>query len=407
MTESAQLLLTLTGLDQPGITAEICRVLSSCQADLVDIQQVTISPLLVMALHIAVPVPPGEKVTEPAALVPGELLRLALRLDLQLRVQPFVPASAANSQEQSYAVTCLAPTISPSALYAIANALAKMGVNIERITRLTESSLKCIELTVHTPCELNRSELKRALFAVSNAVGVDIAVQPESLYRRSKRLIVLDVDSTLIQHEVIDELARLVGVEDEVARITAEAMAGKLDFEAALRRRVSLLEGLEASRLKEVADRLELTPGARTLLTVLKKLGYKTAIVSGGFTFFTDLLKKDLDLDYAYANTLEIVNGRLTGRLTGPIIDARAKRQALVDIANREGIELAQTLAVGDGANDLLMLETAGVGVAFNAKPVVREAADLSISQPNLDVLLYLIGIRERELTGLVTGVAR
>jgi phosphoserine phosphatase len=165
---------------------------------------------------------------------------------------------------------------------------------------------------------------------------------------------------------------------------------------------VALLAGLEASRLAEVADRLELTPGAETLLGVLKKLGYKTAIVSGGFTFFTDRLKERLNLDYAYANTLEIVDGRLTGRLVGPIIDARGKRECLLEIAKKENIELAQTLAVGDGANDLLMLEAAGLGVAFNAKPVVREAADLSISQPNLDVLLYLIGIRERELAGLV-----
>jgi phosphoserine phosphatase len=179
-------------------------------------------------------------------------------------------------------------------------------------------------------------------------------------------------------------------------------MAGKLDFASALRRRVSLLEGLEARRLEEIAAHLELTPGAETLLGVLKKLGYKTGIVSGGFTFFTDRLRQRLGLDYALANTLEIVDGRLTGRLVGPVVDACAKRDFLQEIATRENIELAQTLAVGDGANDLLMLEAAGLGVAFNAKPIVREAADLSISQPNLDVILYLIGIRERELAGLV-----
>ena len=221
--------------------------------------------------------------------------------------------------------------------------------------------------------------------------------------RRSKRLILMDVDSELvIQHEVIDEIARLIGIESEVASIAAQAMAGQLDFKAALRHRVARVKGLDASRLQEVADRLELTPGAETLLGVLKKLGYKTAIVSGGFTLFTDLLKQRLDLDYAYANTLEIEDGKLTGRVVGPVVDAAGKRQVLMDIAERENIELAQTLAVGDGANDLLMLEAAGLGVAFNAKPVVREAADLSISQPNLDVLLYLIGIRERELAELV-----
>ncbi len=402
MDNQAQILLTVTGLDRPGITAEICRVLSAAQADLVDIQQVTISPLLVMALQVGLPVLPGEPLTDPAALVPSELLRLALRLDLHLRVQPFVPAVQPASPDQFYAVTCLAPVISPAALYAISTTLAELGANIERITRLTESSLKCLELTVRTPSELDRSQLKRALFAVSNEIGVDIAVQPESLFRRSKRLIIMDVDSTLIRHEVIDELAQLVGVEAEVGRITAEAMAGRLDFAAALARRVGLLAGLEASRLEEVAARLELTPGAETLLGVLKKLGYKTAIVSGGFTFFTDRLRERLKLDYAFANTLEIVDGRLTGRLVGPVVDAQAKLRCLQEIAAQEGIELAQTLAVGDGANDLLMLEAAGLGVAFNAKPIVREAADLSISQPNLDVLLYLIGIRERELAGLV-----
>jgi phosphoserine phosphatase len=402
MEEKVELLLTITGEDQPGITADICYELSKANADLLDIQQVTISPLLVMALHVGLPVPPGEKTTEPAAFVPGELLRLALRRNLQLRVQPFMPSPEPKSPDLHYAVTCLAPSIRPAALNRISSTLAHYGANIDRITRLTEDSLKCLELTVRASCELDRNALKRALFAVSNEVGVDIAIQPESLFRRSKRLILMDVDSTLIQHEVIDEIARLIGIEGEVAKITAQAMAGQLDFKASLRRRVALLAGLDASRLQEVADRLELTPGAETLLGVLKKLGYKTAIVSGGFTFFTDRLKERLDLDYAYANTLEIEDGKLTGRVVGPIVDAAGKRQCLLDIAERENIELAQTLAVGDGANDLLMLEAAGLGVAFNAKPVVREAADLSISQPNLDVLLYLIGIRERELAELV-----
>jgi phosphoserine phosphatase len=402
MEEKVELLLTVTGEDQPGITADICYQLSRANADLLDIQQVTISPLLVMALRVGLPVPPGETATEPTALVPGELLRLALRRNLQLRVQPFVPFPELQSPDLFFAVTCLAPTIPPAALHRISGTLAHYGANIDRITRLTENSLKCLELTVRASSELDRNALKRSLFAVSNEIGVDIAIQPESLFRRSKRLILMDVDSTLIRHEVIDEIARLVGCEDEVAKITAQAMAGQLDFKAALRHRVALLEGLEARRLQEVADRLELTPGAETLLGVLKKLGYKTAIVSGGFTFFTDRLKERLGLDYAYANTLEIVDDKLTGRVVGPIVDATVKRQCLFDIAEHENIELAQTLAVGDGANDLLMLEAAGLGVAFNAKPVVREAADLSISQPNLDVLLYLIGIRERELAELV-----
>jgi phosphoserine phosphatase len=398
MTKTAQVLLTVTGLDQPGITSRICKILASSGADLLDIQQVTISPLLIMALHVKLPVPPGDSDFEPSELVPSELLRVALRLNLQIRVEPFLPTDGASATDQYYTVTCLGAYISPAALSTITGTLASLQVNITRITRLTENSLKCIELTVRVPGDVSRSALKRALFAVSNEVGVDIAVQPESLFRRSKRLILMDVDSTLIQHEVIDELAHLVGVEGEVARITAEAMAGNLDFEAALKQRVELLAGLEAHRLEEVANRLQLTPGAETLLSVLRKLGYKTAVVSGGFTFFTDRLREQLKLDYAFANELEIVNGKLTGRLVGSVIDAAAKRRCLYEIAEQEGIEIAQTLAVGDGANDLLMLEAAGLGVAFNAKPIVREAADFSVSQPNLDVLLYLIGIREREL---------
>jgi phosphoserine phosphatase len=380
--------------------AEICRVLGQSDAALLNIQQVTIAPLLVIALQVELPCP--DLTLEPAELVPSELLRLILRFDLQLKVQPFVPAEQATASDLFYAVTCLSSQIKPQALAVIAATLAELGANIERITRLTENHLKCLELTVRVPGELDRSQLKRALFTVSNAVGVDIAVQPESLFRRSKRLIVMDVDSTLIQQEVIDELARLVGVEAEVAQITAQAMAGQLDFKASLQRRVSLLRGLEVSRLPEVADHLKLTPGAEILLGVLKKLGYKTAIVSGGFTFFTDRLRQHLQLDYAAANTLEIENGCLTGRVVGEIIDAEAKLRYLTTIAQAENIELAQTLAVGDGANDLLMLEAAGLGVAFNAKPLVRETADLFISQPSLDVLLYLIGMRESEIVGLI-----
>jgi phosphoserine phosphatase len=380
--------------------AEICRVLGQSDAALLNIQQVTIAPLLVIALQVELPCP--DLTLEPAELVPSELLRLVLRFDLQLKVQPLVPAEQATASDLFYAVTCLSSEIKSQALAVIAATLAELGANIERITRLTENHLKCLELTVRVPSELDRSQLKRALFSVSNAVGVDIAVQPESLFRRSKRLIVMDVDSTLIQQEVIDELAHLVGVEAEVAQITAQAMAGQLDFKASLQRRVSLLRGLEVSRLPEVAARLKLTPGAEILLGVLKKLGYKTAIVSGGFTFFTDQLRQHLQLDYAAANTLEIENGCLTGRVVGEIIDAEAKLRYLTNIAQAENIELAQTLAVGDGANDLLMLEAAGLGVAFNAKPVVRETADLFISQPSLDVLLYLIGMRESEIVGLI-----
>jgi len=398
----ARWLLTLTGQDKPGIAAAVCSCLHEAGADLLDIQQVTIQPLLVMALDVGVPHPPQE-----SAYVPrksrDELLtkleRLAREMGLTLKVQPFIAQQ--TDQHHQYAVTCLAPSIKPGALGTITEVLAQMDVNILRINRLSEHELKALELTVQAPPNLSHLELKRKLFAVSNEIQVDIAVQLESLYRRSKRLIVMDVDSTLIQNEVIDEIARLVGVEQEVARITHEAMEGKLDFAGALQRRVALLAGLPVERLKEVEAVIRLTPGAERLIRVLKRLGYKTAIVSGGFTFFTEILKERLKLDYAYANVLEVVDGKLTGRLDGPIVDSHAKARLLKEVAAREEIDLAQTLAVGDGANDLLMLEAAGLGVAFNAKPIVQEAADLSISQPSLEVLLFLIGIHEHDIYDL------
>jgi len=401
MIKYTELLLTVTGLDRPGITAALCRCLGEVEAELLDIQQVTIAPLLVMALRLRLPSTGQTLESGPAGFLPPSLYKVAYEMELNLKVQPYQPAIQPAAPELLYAVTCLAPKISPTALCSISSTLGQLGANIERISRLAEGDLLALELTVHAPAQLKHSELKRALFAVSNESGVDIAVQLESLFRRSKRLIVLDVDSTLIQNEVIDEIARLVGVESQVAAITAAAMCGKLNFGEALAHRVELLAGLPASRLTEVAERLRMTPGAERLISILKKLGYKTAIVSGGFTFFTDQLKERLKLDYAYANTLEIKDGKLTGRLLGPIIDAHGKARLLTEIAEREGIEMAQTLAVGDGANDLLMLEAAGLGVAFNAKPIVREAADLSISQPRLDVLLYLIGIRDAEVSGL------
>lgn len=401
MLKYTELLLTVTGLDRPGITAALCRCLSEVEAELIDIQQVTIAPLLVMALRLRLPNNGQTFESGPAGFLPPSLYKVAYEMELNLKVQPYQPALESAAPELLYAVTCFAPRISPAALCSISSTLGQLGANIERITRLAEGDLLALELTVHAPAQLEHSELKRALFAVSNESGVDIAVQPESLFRRSKRLIVLDVDSTLIQNEVIDEIARLVGVESQVATITAAAMAGKLNFGEALTHRVELLAGLPASRLSEIFSQLRMTPGAERLISILKKLGYKTAIVSGGFTFFTDQLKERLKLDYAYANTLEIKDGKLTGRLLGPIIDAQGKARLLTEIAEREGIEMAQTLAVGDGANDLLMLEAAGLGVAFNAKPIVREAADFSISQPRLDVLLYLIGIRDSEVSDL------
>jgi phosphoserine phosphatase len=230
---------------------------------------------------------------------------------------------------------------------------------------------------------------------------VDVAVQTEGLLRRASRVVVMDVDSTLIQDEVIDLLAEAAGREEEVAAVTAAAMAGEIDFEESLRRRVAALAGLPVSVLGEVRDRVRLTPGARTFVRTLRRLGYRTAIVSGGFTAVTDHLRQELGLDYAFANELEVAHGRLTGGLVGPIVDRAAKARIAAEIAAREGVSLDQVVAIGDGANDLDMLAVAGLGVAFNAKPAVRQAARASVNVPYLDAILFLLGVSRDEVTDL------
>jgi phosphoserine phosphatase len=287
-------------------------------------------------------------------------------------------------------VTLLGSPLAPAAITAIAGRIAASGANIDRIGRLARQPVTCIELEVSGGDPgLLREDLARA--AVEQ--GIDVAVQRGGLHRRALRLIVMDVDSTLIQDEVIDLLAERAGCAAEVAKVTAAAMAGELDFTASLRERVSLLAGLPESVLAEVRAGLRLTAGARTLIGTLSGLGYKSGIVSGGFVQVIEPLAAELGIDYVAANELEIAEGKLTGRLAGPVVDRSGKADALRRFAAEAGVPLSQTVAVGDGANDLDMIAAAGLGVAFNAKPVVRDAADTSLSVPYLDAILYLLGI--------------
>jgi phosphoserine phosphatase len=287
-------------------------------------------------------------------------------------------------------VTVLGNPLLPAAVAAIAGRIAANGANIDRIDRLADRPVTCIELDVSGA---DPAMLRSALTRESAEQGVDVAVQPGGLHRRAMRLIVMDVDSTLIAGEVINMLAARAGCAEQVAKVTAATMRGEVDFAASLAERVALLAGLDASVLDEVGRELRLAPGARTLIRTLRRLGYRCAIVSGGFTQITDRLVTELGLDYAAANTLELSGGKLTGRLVGPVVDRAGKAAALRRFAAEAGIPLSQTVAVGDGANDLDMIAAAGLGIAFNAKQVVRDAADASVSVPYLDTVLYLLGL--------------
>ncbi|WP_239015089.1 phosphoserine phosphatase SerB [Archangium violaceum] len=385
------ILVTVTGRDQPGITARLTGILAEMGAALLDIEQVVVQGQLTLCLLVRLPETRG---------VLKELLfaarELGVSLDFQPVASPKLPAARAPSR---HVVTVVGRSLGARELHAVAERLARHAANIERINRLSEAELGSIEVHIALPPERDAEELKRSLLELAmSSNAFDVALQLESIYRRSKRLVVMDMDSTLIRIEVIDELARAYGVGDKVSRITERAMHGEMDYDESLRQRVALLEGLDAKVLHGIAANLPLTEGAETLIRVLKRLGYRTAILSGGFSVAAEALKNRLGIDYAHSNVLEEVDGKLTGRTLGPIVNARRKAELLESIAQAEGILLDQVIAVGDGANDLLMLERAGLGIAFRAKPKLRQAADTSISAGGLDTILYLLGLTRREV---------
>jgi phosphoserine phosphatase len=388
------ILLTLIGPDRIGIIAAVTGQIAAAGARIRDIEQTVTHTLL--SLSVLIDFPTGESDQKPLI---KELLYSAKELGLDLDFQVIDEAGyRRKTTRHAYVVTILGGEVNAAALARISSILADHAVNIERISKLTQGQLRCVEFLITTAPDLDVKIMTRKLLHAGASLGVDIAVQKESLYRRAKRLVVMDMDSTLIQVEVIDELARVAGVGEQVAAITERAMNGELDFQGSLGERVALLKGVPAEALEQVYRNIPLTPGARNLVTILKRLGYKTAVISGGFKFFTDRLKADLGLDYAFANQLEIVDGVVTGAVLGPIVDGARKAKLLEEIAEKEGITLDQTIAIGDGANDLPMLGKAGLGIAFNAKARVREQADFHINQQNLDSILYLLGLSEREM---------
>jgi phosphoserine phosphatase len=388
---SDRVLVTVTGPDRTGVTSTLTGILSQQGAALQDIEQVVVQGQLTLCLLITVP---------ETRDVLKELLFAAKQLGMELDFKP-VPADttpAPQAEGRRYVITAIGPTLGASQMHALASTLAGVGANIEKIGRLSAETLASVEIHALLPPDRDSEALKRTLLNVATSSGFDVSLQPESLYRRSKRLVVLDMDSTLIRIEVIDELARVAGVGPEVARITERAMQGEMDYDESLRQRVSLLAGLDVKVLDQIASDLPLTDGAETMVRVLKRLGYKIAVISGGFSRAAEALKRRLGVDYAYSNNLEVAGGKLTGRVVGPIVNAQRKAELLETIAQAEGVLLDQVIAVGDGANDALMLERAGLGIAFHAKAKLRERADTSISGAGLDAILYLLGLSAREL---------
>lgn len=395
--EDTMVLVTMTGPDRAGIIAAVAGCIAEAGARIRDIEQSVAHTMV--SLSVLIELPDGMRDQKPLL---KELLFRAKELGLDLDFEPVDPASyRLQPVGCMYVLTMLGAEVNAEVLTRIGATLAAAQVNIQRINKLTRGRLRCVEFVISVPEHLDIAELTRQLLNAGAGLGIDIALQKENLYRRAKRLVVLDMDSTLIQVEVIDELARLAGIGEQVADITHRAMNGELDFQQALRERVALLKGLSSEALEEVYRSLPFTPGAKNLVRVLRRLGFKTAVISGGFSFFTDRLKQELGLDYTYANDLAIENGQVTGEVRGTIVDGRRKAELLEEIAGREGIALSQVIAIGDGANDLPMLGRAGLGVAFNAKARVREQAQYRINQPSLDSILYLLGIAEWEMAEL------
>jgi phosphoserine phosphatase len=390
-------LVRVSGPDRPGITTDLMTVLELVDAEVQDLEQVLVRGHLTLAAAVATSLS-TEELTQ---VLDHFASQRCLRVEVD-RV-PDAPTDKGNVDAVTVLGHALEASLSPAELGAVAAGIAAAGGNIDRIVRLARYPVHAYEFRVTGADPIT---LRRHLGEAAAGHRLDIALQPEGIGRRAKRLVVLDVDSTLIQDEVIELLAAEADCLGPVRDITTRAMLGEVDFESALRERVLLLEGLDVSALDRARTAMRLTPGARTFVRTLKRLGYSVGIVSGGFTHFTDWLTGELDLDHAVANELEVVDGRLTGQVLGPVVDRRRKAELLRAFAEREGVPLSQTVAVGDGANDLDMIAAAGLGIAFNAKPVVQEAADTTVNVPYLDAILFVLGVTRDEVERADTAVA-
>jgi len=397
------LLINVSGRDRPGVTSAVTSILSPYQVNILDIGQAVIHDTL--SLGIVAEVPNSDN----TAAILRQLLFKIHGMDMQVRFQPIGAEDyqqwVSQQGKPRHIVTLLARRITAAHIAGVTSVTASHRLNIDNISRLSgripldridTHSKASVEFSVRgEPADLG--ELRRNLLELSQAMDVDVAYQEDTIFRRHRRLVVFDMDSTLIEAEVIDELAREASVGEEVAAITESAMRGDIDFRESFVRRVALLKGLDASVLERVATRLRLTEGAEDLIRILKKLGYRTAILSGGFNYFARGIQQKLGIDAVFANELEIVDGVVSGRVIGEVVDAQRKADLLRALAREQNISLEQVVAIGDGANDLLMLSIAGLGIAFRAKPIVRASAKQHITHLGLDGVLYLMGIRDRE----------
>jgi phosphoserine phosphatase len=402
------ILIHFSGRDRPGLIAELTAILASYDTCVLDIGQAVVHETL--SLGLMVEIPRGESFRG----CQDALVAKARELQLQVNFTPIAKTDLdewirAQGKDQ-FIVTILGRAISANHLAQVSAIVAEHGLNVDRVERLsgrlslavhTPDANACVEFTV-TGNSASEASMRAAFLATAHDLKIDIAFQRESIYRRNRRLFAFDMDSTLIEGEVIDELARLAGVADEVVKVTEAAMRGEIEFKESFRRRVALLRGLPEVRVRELLETIPLVEGAEQLIGTLKMLGYKTAILSGGFTFFAQHLQTRLGIDYVFANDLDVVDGVVSGEVRAPIVDGARKAELLREIARQENISLDQVVAVGDGANDLPMLGIAGMGIAFRAKPLVRQTASHAVSFLGLDSLLYLIGVRDRDL--LVRG---
>ncbi len=399
------ILLNIAGEDRPGVTSSVTSILAQFNVNVLDIGQAVIHDSLSLGLLVEVPAS-----AESSSLLKDILFRCH-ELGLQARFTPITVESyhhwVAQQGKPRHIITVLARKITAEHIARVSAIIAEFKLNIDRIERLSgrvplnddivmseKQGKACVEISARG--QLNDDEFRQRCMALASELDIDVAYQEDTMFRRNRRLVAFDMDSTLIDAEVIDELAKAAGVGAEVAEITERAMRGELDFTASFRARVALLKGLDENALQKIAAQLRLNEGAERLISTLKKMGYKTAILSGGFNYFGQYLQQRLGIDYVFANELEIRDGKVTGDVVGQVVDGQRKAALLREIAAKECIALEQVIAVGDGANDLPMLSIAGLGIAFRAKPIVKQSARQAISTLGLDGILYLLGISDR-----------